>query len=155
MTRVSHLLPLIKENLEHFRFGELDQAKEAMAQEMLDCILEDYRIKARGGTGSDGVTWEHTKKFIESGGEMLIKSRNLINGFRFELTHTGFRIYNDVEYARRQFSVRPPWPADQLPSAWIRRMLIAAKPYLVKAIAQAAARAVEQAGGNVVRETIQ
>lgn len=147
-----HLIPLIRQNLElseHF-----DEAKRVMAQSILDSIETDYRTKAQGGIGEDGIYWEPTKKFLKKGGLMLINTGDLLNSFQFEVTSTGFRIYNDLVYAYRQLSQRLPWPLDQLPASWLKRMLDAGRPYLVRAVEDAAKKSVQDLGGQVAESHI-
>lgn len=149
---VRHLIPLIKENLE--RSPELDQAKQAMAESFLESIIQDYRTKANGGTGEDGIRWEPTLKFLLQQGLILIRSGNLLRGFRIEITETGFKVYNDVDYAYIQFIKRMPWPTDQIPPTWLKRMLDAGRPYLMQALARSVRDSVEQSGATVIDETI-
>jgi len=133
--KVDHLIPLIRMSMVR-NHREFELAKEAMAESLRKSVIDDYRTKSLGQTGEDGQTWEATQKFLRDGKRMLIVTETLINGFEIEVTDYGFRVYNDVEYAKHQLNKRLPWPNDQLPPVWIKRMLQAAKPHLAKMVVE-------------------
>lgn len=152
MIPTNKLIIRIKQNLLAGHYVEIEQAKQVMGDTLLDCIREDYRLKAAGKIGSDGISWLPTEKFLRTGKPMLIQSGRLIAGFRFVPTDKGFKIVNDVEYASRQFSVRPPWPVSQrIPTVWLQRMLEAGRPYIIQAAIRATKSAIEQVSRSRVK----
>lgn len=116
-----------------------------MAQSFLDSVTAACEAKSRGGHGDDGLDWEPTKKFLEHGGRMLYVTGKLLRGFKIEVTSYGFRIYNDVPYAPDQLHKRLPWPTDQIPASWLKRMLDAARPFLIQIVTDAINTAVRSA----------
>lgn len=113
--------------------------KRAMGKELIKLIKQAYRDKAKGGTDELGRRWKPTKRFLEGKGLILIRTRRLLNGFKFRMTDTGFQIVNEVPYAKYQFPTRRPWPYQRtIPKLWRDRLQKIAEPYLKEIFKEAA-----------------
>lgn len=130
------------------RTNYFHEAIQAMADSLLTSVKNDFVIKAGGGIGEDGLSWEPTKKWLEHGGLMLIDTKFMLESFRFEIHNDKIILKNDCEYAKYQLNQRLPWPGE-IPRIWIDRMFAAAQPFLLKAVTEATSSIVKNSKKRV------